>query len=160
HGVRITRADNGQTLTDVFLDGASELWNRDRSRLTLLLDPARIKRGLVPHLEAGYPLQEGTVVVVSVIPAFQDAQGRPLQEPASRQSSVGPPIRARIDETRWHLQRPEPESRDPLVVSFDRPLDYALLDRALVVSYGGRALPGKTVIEPGESVWRFVPNRP
>ena len=33
-----------------------ELWDPARTRLTVLLDPARIKRGLAPHREAGYAL--------------------------------------------------------------------------------------------------------
>ena len=42
---------------DAFLD--MELWDRERRRLTLLLDPGRIKRGLAGHEKAGYPLRGG-----------------------------------------------------------------------------------------------------
>ena len=36
-----------------------ELWDPRPDALTVLFDPARIKRGLAPHREAGYPLHEG-----------------------------------------------------------------------------------------------------
>ena len=58
-GVQVLRADSGQPLQGVFLTMDPELWDPERRRLTLLLDPGRIKRGLVPNLEAGYPLNEG-----------------------------------------------------------------------------------------------------
>lgn len=37
------------TLSNVFLDLQPELWNEERTVLTLWLDPGRIKRGLIPN---------------------------------------------------------------------------------------------------------------
>ena len=42
--------------------------------------PPRIKRGLAPHREAGYPLREGATIEVVVDAGFADAHGRPLAE--------------------------------------------------------------------------------
>ncbi len=159
--VHMCLKDTGEPLRDVFLDTRSELWNRDRTRLTMLLDPARIKRGLIPHLEAGYPLREGRSVVVTVGTTFRDAHGQPLQETASRQYEVGPAIRTRVDEAAWHLERPAAGSADPLVVHFDRPLDHALLGHALAVRRAdGSAVNGDATVVPGESAWRFRPATP
>ena len=44
--------DAGERLAGALLPGG-ELWSGDGRRLTLLLDPARIKRGLAAHREAG-----------------------------------------------------------------------------------------------------------
>ena len=63
--VRVRRADNDEPLEGVFLAMEPELWDRERRRLTLLLDPGRIKRGLVPNAEAGYPLIQGVSVIVT-----------------------------------------------------------------------------------------------
>jgi hypothetical protein len=51
--VRLESAATSLTLPDALLPLDPELWDIDRRRLTVLLDPARIKRGLVPHEEAG-----------------------------------------------------------------------------------------------------------
>ena len=56
--VRLIDTDTGQLLPDALLPMDPELWDRSRTRLTLLLDPGRIERGLVPHTETGYPLTE------------------------------------------------------------------------------------------------------
>ena len=42
-----------------------ELWDPGMQRLTLLLDPGRIKRGVGPNLEAGLALERGEVDVGS-----------------------------------------------------------------------------------------------
>ncbi len=73
--IHVRRADDGEPLHGVFLAAEPELWDRERRRLTLLLDPARIKRGLVPHEEAGYPLIEGVPITVMVCAEFRDAAG-------------------------------------------------------------------------------------
>ena len=66
--IRVSREDTGETLDDVFLPPEPELWDPERKRLTMLLDPGRIKRGLVPNLEFGYPLVEGTAVRIAIDP--------------------------------------------------------------------------------------------
>src|SRR5438093_7158021 len=99
-----------------------ELWDRAHRRLTLLLDPGRIKRGLAPNAEAGYPLIEDVPIVVRVDAAFRDAAGRPLRAGAQRRYQVGRPLRARVDPTAWRLDCPTAGSTDPLTVAFDRPL--------------------------------------
>ena len=57
--IRVCRDDTGELIDGVFVPMDPELWDGARQRLTLLLDPARIKHGLVPNMEVGYPLIEG-----------------------------------------------------------------------------------------------------
>ena len=159
--VHVFRADTHEPLGDVFLRMEPELWDADRKRLTLLLDPGRIKRGLVPHQEAGYPLTEGVPVVVTIDASFRDAAGRPLRTGAARRYQVGPALRARIDPARWRLHEPARGSIDPLTVEFDRTLDHALLQHALWVNdEAGAPLAGHGTAGSGERSWRFQPQSP
>jgi hypothetical protein len=43
--VHMRRADTGEEIDDVFLAFDPELWDASRTRLTVLLDPARIQAG-------------------------------------------------------------------------------------------------------------------
>ena len=147
---RVSREDTGETLDDVFLPPEPELWDPERKRLTMLLDPGRIKRGLVPNLEFGYPLVEGTTVRVAVDPAFRDAAGQPLRAGAERSYSIGPALRARIDPAAWRLTASTAGSRDPLLVEFDRPLGPRPAAALSVGSGTGRARRVGGVGEIGE----------
>ena len=52
-----------------------ELWDPSQTRLTVLFDPARIKRGLVPNAQLGLPLRAGRRYRLEIDSAWPDAQG-------------------------------------------------------------------------------------
>ena len=159
--VHVRRADNGEPLDGVFLEMDPELWDRDRRRLTILLEPGRIKRGLAPNEEAGYPLIEGVTVIVTVGTEFRDAAGRPLRNGAERHYKIGPPVRARVNPEDWRYHCPTAGSTEPLTVELDRPLDQALLEHSLWVnSAAGVALAGRGSVGPEERSWKFEPQSP
>ena len=159
--VHVRRADSGESLDGVFLSMEPELWDRERRRLTLLLEPGRIKRGLAPHEEAGYPLIEDVPIVVIVDGAFSDAAGRPLRKGAERRYQVGPAVRVRVDPMKWRYHWPTAGSTDSLTVEFDRPLDHALLEHSLWVNdAAGVPLAGRGSVGDGERSWRFEPQLP
>jgi hypothetical protein len=134
-----------------------ELWDRGRRRLTVLLEPGRIKRGLQPNVLAGPPLREGDTVTLVVESGLRDAGGAELVDGARRSYRVGAPIRSRIDPHRWHVRWPESPS-SPLVVRFDRPLDRALALRCLrVMDADGHPVPGLATLDDAARVWEFTP---
>jgi hypothetical protein len=157
--VRLVR-DDGSTIADALLPSEHELWDASRRRLTVLLDPARIKRGLVGHQAAGYPLRVGEPFRLVVGGGFRDAQGLPLRTPAQRRYEVGGDERRHVDPGSWVLAAPPARTCEPLQVTFDRPLDHGLLARCLQVSGpGGELVDGATQIRPGEQSWQLVPYR-
>ena len=159
--VHVRRADNDEPLDGVLLEMEPELWDRDRRRLTVILEPGRIKLGLAPNAEAGYPLIEGVPVIVAVDTEFRDAAGRPLRNGAERRYEIGPPVRARVNPRDWQHHCPAAGSTEPLTVEFDRPLDHALLEHMLWVNdAAGVALAGQGSVGPGERSWRFEPRSP
>ena len=158
--IRLEDAD-GNAIELPFLDLAEELWDRDGRRLTILLDPGRIKLGLRPQREAGPALETGHEVSLVIDARWADASGRPLAESRRRVFRVGPPDRDAIDPSRWRLDAPEATRRDPLRVAFDEPLDHALLHRLLWIEDGaGNPIEGSIETGVGERAWSFVPGSP
>jgi hypothetical protein len=158
--VHVCHADDGEVLQGVFLPMEPELWDLARRRLTLLFDPGRIKRGLAPHAEVGYPLEQGVPIIVAIDRSFRDASGQPLRAGAERRYAVGPAVRRHVDPSAWHLRCPPAGTRGRLEVVFDRPLDRALLQHCLVVlDLGGRPVEGHATIAEGDRAWRFSPRR-
>lgn len=159
--ITVKRVDTGETLEGVFLPPEPELWDAQRRRLTMLLDPGRIKRGLVPNLELGYSLVEGTTISISIDAAFRDATGQTLRAGAERSYDIGPALRSRLDPYAWRLTPPASGSRDALRVEFDRPLDHGLLQHCLSVRDGdGSTVEGVGKVGLGEWRWSFTPDAP
>ena len=80
--VRLAR-DDGEHIAGALLPAEHELWDAARRRLTVLLDPARIKRGLAGHQEAGYPLRSGEPFRLIIGSGFRDAGDSPCGRPRS-----------------------------------------------------------------------------
>ena len=159
--ISVCREDTGEPIDGVFVPMDPELWDGARQRLTLLLDPARIKHGLVPNMEVGYPLIEGVPFRLRMGPEFRDAKGRPLAAGAERRYAVGPEVRERVDPAKWSLTVPAAGTRHCLRAEFDRPLDHALLQRCLGVSDPeGAPVAGKGTAGPNEKSWQFEPELP
>jgi hypothetical protein len=159
--IELRRRDNQQALPDALLFVGPELWDRERRRLTVLLDPGRIKRGLVPNAEGGYPLRQGIDVTLSVSSAWPDAQGRALRCGLERHYAVGADSRRLVDPRRWALSAPSAGSSEPLAVSFDRALDQALARSGLgVLDERGEDVAGHVALAEHERGWRFTPLRP
>jgi hypothetical protein len=157
--VRLAR-DGGGTIAGALLPTEYELWDASRQRLTLLLDPARIKRGLTGHQDAGYPLRSGEPFRLVVGSRFRDAQGLPLRAAAQRRYEVGGEERRHVDPGSWVVTLPPAGTSEPLQVAFGRPLDHGLLARCLHVrGPGGQPVDGTPQIGPGEQSWQLVPCR-
>jgi hypothetical protein len=148
----------GQRVEGALLPSEQELWDGARRRLTVLLDPARIKRGLISHLETGYPLRTGEPFRLVVDEGFRDAGGRPLRVGFERRYEVGADERGRVDPAGWALDVPTASSREPLEVRFGRPLDHGLLARCLqVLDPEGRRIEGAPRVGPEEQSWSLTP---
>ncbi|HET6882534.1 MAG TPA: hypothetical protein VFI31_20375 [Pirellulales bacterium] len=144
-----------------FLELSEELWNPSGDRLTLLLDPARVKRELKPREEQGPVLEVGRHYTLIVRQTFCDAKGQLLANDFRKDFVVGEPDETCPAPRRWRLTVPQSHSEDPLVVEFGEPLDRALLERMLwVVDANGQRWPGDGAAGKNESSWAFRPDRP
>jgi hypothetical protein len=166
--IRLLDAD-GEPIEAAFLELDEELWDPSGTRFTLLIDPGRIKQGLVPRAELGAVLEAGKRYTLEVDAGWPDASGQPMLAPFRKRFTVGPPDESPPDPTTWRLDVPEvahvplPFSRvpvPPLTVRFPEPLDHALVGRLLsVVDAEGRPVPGQGEVIDGETGWRFNPGR-
>jgi len=71
---------------------------------------------------------------------------------------VGPAEEEPLHTADWRIAPPAAGTRDPVTVTFPKPLDYGLLQRSLAVSRGSTTLTGDLQIANGETRWEFVPH--
>ncbi len=153
--------ETGERVEDPFLPLDVDLWDETRTRFTLLFDPGRVKRGILPNEKMGRSLTSGRRYTLAINPDWRDAAGQPLASAFRREFRVGPPAERALSPAEWRVDPPVEHTREPLSVSFPRPLDYALLRRALTVSRAsGERLEGEIRVERGETRWLFTPREP
>jgi hypothetical protein len=156
----ITLVKNGtDTIDAAFLDLQPELWNEDRTVITLWLDPGRIKRGLQPNLRLGAPLEKQAVYKLSVSGQWQSAKGMALQKEFIKtfitgiRDSLSPEING------WKIQAPKAGSKDSFIIEIPEPLDHFLLMESLhVTDKSGNQVKGNFSTDNNDMRCHFIPN--
>ena len=151
------RDEEGRELVQPFLEIREELWDPQGKRLTLLLDPGRIKRGLVPNVENGSILCKGGRYALVIDAALQDAQGQPLvrsfrKEFIAVESDHRQP---RIED--WKIELPKVGSLHPLIIRFGESLEQAIATRGIQLYCNGVAVEGEFSLREQESESVFQP---
>jgi hypothetical protein len=158
--VRVVEAD-GRDVPDAFLELGEELWDASGTRLTLLFDPGRIKRGVKPNEDIGSPLVGGRRYALVIDAAWLDAEGNPLARGFRKPFRVAAFDDKQPEPRRWRIAAPPAGTRHALVVEFDEPLDRALVEHMLAIRDAmGRTLGGRIAIDGEETRWRFEPEQP
>ncbi len=152
------RKEDGKFVELPFLEIGEELWNPAMTRLTLFIDPGRIKRGVRPLEEVGPAFEAGKSYTLVLDGNWPDAGGVPLKETFRKTFTVGPPDRDPPDPARWKIQPPQRDSTEPLKIVFPKPMDYALAQRVLhVADASGALLQGEVTLADAERAWLFRP---
>ena len=117
----------------IFLALETELWNRQHDRLTLWLDPGRIKTDLIPNRELGLPLKEGNAYTVTIDKKWKTAAGQELMVTYQKHWIVTAPDTHKPDLKNWKLDVPPSNSMKVLTIYFDEALDHELAQQSLEV---------------------------
>jgi hypothetical protein len=139
-----------QVVQDPFLILSQELWSIDGRRLTVLMEPGRIKRGLGAD--------------PSHNPAFAVGRTYTLAATALRQTArhtfrVSDPMLEAIDETCWRVASPRARGFGPAIVHFDRVMDAALCeDEIRVLTPSGEVVQTHALLAPGGTELQLIPS--
>ena len=152
--------NNIDTIKSAFLDLQPELWNEDRTVLTLWLDPGRIKRDLQPNKLLGAPLQKNAGYQIFVLAPWQDKLGGTLPKTYLKsfftigRDSLSP------NPKYWKISTPKTGSTQPLNINFRESLDYSLLNEVLTIRTADDiTIPGKWDIGIDEKTCQFTPGK-
>jgi hypothetical protein len=151
----------GEEVEYPFLDLPQELWTADGKRLTVLLDPGRVKQGLKPREESGPVLVPGVKYTLTIDENWPDAEGNPLAKPFKRTFETTKADVVQPNPADWKITPPKAGTREPLSVEFDEPLDHGMLQRVLsVVDEKSTEIAGRIEVDQEETRWRFTPENP
>ncbi|MBU1307489.1 MAG: hypothetical protein KKF33_18445 [Alphaproteobacteria bacterium] len=158
--ITLERSD-GTTDSAAFMTFKQELWNADRTRLTLLIDPGRIKRGVATNMDLGPALEAGQNYTIVVAAGWPNTAGQELPTEFRATFRVGNALRNRPDVSDWAVTPPRIGTHMPLVLRFDRPFDRFQLPQAIALrNAAGQRLPGRVEVRDNATVWQFTPDDP
>ena len=155
--VRLLKGD-GVALADVFLTNRADLWSPDRRRLTLLLDPGRVKTGLIANENLGRALVDGASYILDVSGSALDTTGCPLGKDTQHSFAVKNADTDPPDPARWTIVTPRAHSADALRVDLGSAHDHlSMAFRLRVLDKDGNTVPGAVALGPEEELWEFTP---
>jgi hypothetical protein len=144
-GISLLHAD-GRKIQEPFLE--QELWSPEGNVLTILLHPGRVKSGLRARAEMGPILLAGEEVSL-VLDGMTIERWR-----VGSADESGPVISA------WKISVVRADSKQPLVVKLDEPIDGRDADYLAIADARGHRVAGRARLTFGESSWTFAPSAP
>ena len=149
--------EKGAEIPDAFVFFGQELWSADGLRLTVLFDPGRIKRGVTANLKIGSALKANHRYEILIAPGWLSEKGVPLTT-YDKNFSVTEAVREPLKPKNWTINYPTAATREPLIIRFDRTLDYALLESRLKIKdSSGNVIKGEISVGENEKSWNFTP---
>ena len=149
----------GDTVSEVFLNLNTELWDEEGKVLTVWLDPGRIKRGLKPNKQEGTPLRKDHIYHLSVSASWPDSRGNKMVKAYTKTFIAGTRDTLSPDPALWKLGVPVAGTQQALTVDFNEPLDYALISNTIMtISPSGEQVQGKISVSGTERSLIFKPS--
>ena len=156
---RIHLMQGGAEVESPFLELGEELWDSDQKRFTLFVHPGRIKRGLKPREDSGTPMTEGKEYTLRIDADWLGADLQPLASSFAKKFRVVGADAQQPDSKQWKIGVPKSNSKQPVTLTFDEPLDHAMLNRVVSVRDASNALlVGSVTVMAQETVWSFEPS--
>ena len=151
--------ENGKTVYDPWR--RFQQWSDDGRRLTLWIHPGRVKQGVNLREDFGPVLQPNRKYTLVVDADVLDLSGQPLKARFEKSFTAGPEDHDRLSLDSWRVTPPKSGTRDPLIVTFPKPLDRALMQRLITVHRGSdAAVEGQNKPGDDETSWSFIPAQP
>ncbi len=155
------RESDGNDVELPFLEIEQEFWSRDSKRLTLLLDPGRIKRGLKPREDMGPILSDGQDYELVIDGNWPDTDGKKLGNDVVKRFRAISEDQHQPDPAEWKMWLPQANSNGPLVIRFPEPLDHSMLFGSIVIRDGAsNVMKGSIKVTDFEKRWAFEPAGP
>lgn len=146
--------------SEAFLVTTEELWNPEKTRVTIFFDPGRIKRGVQPNLQLGLPLVEGNRYKFVVDKDWLDINDVKLTKGFEKIFEVVSVDRESPSLENWKINFPKTKNKLPIKIDFKEAMDFGLLHSAIeIVDERNRYVEGVIKLSENENKWMFTPQK-
>tara|TARA_B110000091_G_scaffold178653_1_gene194531 strand:- start:1701 stop:2495 length:795 start_codon:yes stop_codon:yes gene_type:complete len=149
--------EEGKNITGVFFENQYELWNVNRTKVTLIIDPGRVKLGLLANNKMGRAFDIGkryTLTIDSLLLDFSDQQ---LKENftktflAVQEDTIAP------DTKLWQLTLPKVNTQDVIIIDFKDKIDHISAQTLIKVFQNNKEIHGLISLTNNEQKYTFKP---
>jgi len=135
------------------------LWSPDYQRITLILDPGRVKTGLDANLELGRSFESGKKYTMEIDTEIEALSGEKLVQKFRKEFQVVSEDRTPPNDDNWKIVIPKENTFDPLRIEFNDILDHAqMISFIRVYDSSNSSLQGEVKFKNNESIWEFYSN--
>jgi len=158
--IHLYKLPEGKLESEAFLVTAEELWNPDRTRVTIFFDPGRIKRGVQPNLQLGLPLVEGNTYKLVIDKGWLDLNDVKLIKGFEKTFDVISVDRQSPNPKNWKIDFPSTKNKSSVKIDFKEAMDFGLLHSAIViVDETNIYVEGSIRLSENENKWTFTPKK-
>ena len=155
--IKLYKLPGRELVKDAFLESLVELWDTEKTRLTIFFDPARIKTGVLPNLQKGLPLILGNSYELVIQKEWLDYKGVRLVKGYKKIFHISSIDSKQPSIKDWEITFPN-NFKKQLEIDFKEAMDYGLLHSSFVIiDSEGKHVKGKIVIKNNENLWSFSP---
>lgn len=154
--VKVTNLSENKEV-NIFLPLENELWNLDKTRLTLWLDPGRIKKDLTPNKEQGIPIEKGQEYQIEIVETLEDEQGNSLDRNYTKPFYVEGRDESKPTINDWQLTIPEVDTKSGLGIDFQESLDCILISETIQIFKGKEEVKGSFFVSKKGNSVVFIP---
>jgi len=152
--------EEGNDLKGVFFDNQYELWSENFTRLTILVDPGRVKTGLRANVQLGRAFQKGKRYKLVIDKNWKTLGGQTLAKNYVKEFYGAEADLIAPDKELWNVTAPEANSKKPLIIRFGQSIDHVSARKFMNITDHSQALiAGELKLENDDSVMRFYPNK-
>ncbi|PHS20160.1 MAG: hypothetical protein COA86_02395 [Kangiella sp.] len=152
--------EHNNEMSHVFFDSVHELWTPDHKRLTLLLDPGRVKSGLQANSAMGRAFTANKKYKLIVSEGFEAISGLKTTADYVKVFTATSEDREGINISRWQIEFPK-HDLDKLKIDFKEPVDHVSAQHfILIVDHSGKEIEGSIDLQPNETGLVFEPTLP
>ena len=152
--------ENGNDLSGIFLPSRYEYWNKERTMITLIFDPGRVKAGLRANQKMGRALQNGKKYQLVIESSCRALNGQKLDRKYSKEFVVTEEVNSVINPNEWIVTPPLANTKGSLILDFNRFIDHLNASTFIAVfDTNGHQISGTTELSNNASTWTFFPEK-
>ena len=153
--------EKGDTLQEVFQALHPELWNEAGDRLTLWIDPGRVKRDLIRNQNLGAPFESGKNYRLIVSNRWRSLSENSFEVDFEKTFFISSADRKKINPKQWLVEVPAAQSTDPLKIHFGESLDWVVAKENIwVINDSGEEITAMVSTLDREAALSIIPSDP